>query len=225
MQRVLIADEIYGRLKGEKSFLDRTGIRLFHADTNRNLLALHIRERADLIIAGLDSRDMSGEALCSVIREDENLRKVSIIIVCGAGDRDIERCSLCRANAFVSSPVSTAVLLQEAYQLLHIAPRRKARVPVSLKIEGISKGRPFVCEVRNISSSGVLLSTSAILYEGDEVRCGIRLADGFRISAAGEVVRVLGKKWGADRAYGIRFAELRQEDADALEAFLRKKPE
>lgn len=223
MKKIIIAEDVYEQVKGEQCFLSRADVTLYRAGSNRSALMLHMKEHADLIIARLDSQDMSGEELCSVIRDDATLRKVSLIIICDDQERDVERCTLCRANAFMASPVNPAVLFQEAHHLLHIASRKKSRVSMTLKTEGSSRGRPFICEVENISSSGMLIKSSAVLYEGDVVQCSIALSDTTRIKTAGEVVRLIGKTPDAKSGYGIRFSEISPDYARKIEEWIRKK--
>ena len=221
MKKVIIAEEIKALLKKEKSFLERSDIRIFKADTNSRALALHKTEKADLIIAMLDTPDMSGEELCSIIRGDDELRGVSIIIVSSKGEAELERCIKCRANAFVSSPVNNAVLLQEAHQLLNIAPRKACRIPISVKFDGTLKGRPFTGHLEDISSSGMLFRSSYALFEGDTIICTFSLGSD-RITAPAEIVRVFGKKPGHDAIYGISFSDINPDAVSAIEAFVKK---
>jgi len=143
MKKVIIAKDIWAVLYKEQSFLNRSDIRIFTATTNEKALAIRKNEKADLIIAKLDTPKMSGEILCSLIRENEELRNVSVIIVCSENEADLERCEQCRANVFISSPINNAILLQEAHQLLHIAPRMSLRVPINIKLNGTKKKNPL----------------------------------------------------------------------------------
>ncbi len=223
MKKVIIAEDIKAILEKEQSFLSRAGIRIFTAATNERALSLHRDEKADLIIAKLDTPGMSGEMLCSLIRDDEELRNVSLIMVCSASEADLERCVQCSANVFISSPINSAVLLQEAHQLLHIAPRTSCRISMSVKLEGRSKGIPFIGSLENISTSGMLFRTAALLSEGDTVQCSFSLPDSTRITANAEIMRVLGKEAGQDtNRYGIRFTDPGVDLISAIEALVEK---
>ena len=216
MKKVIIAEDIKEILTKEQSFLNRRGIRTFTAPTNDKVLSLHRAEKADLIIAHLDAPGVSGEKLCSIIRDDKDLCSVSIIIVCSGTEANLERCVQCRANVFISAPISTAVLLQEAHQLLHIAPRTSCRISMSVKLEGRSKENPFIGSLVNVSTSGMLFRAAAILSEGDSIQCSFLLPDSTRITSNAEIVRVLGKESGQDAyCYGIRFTD---PDIDVISA-------
>jgi len=221
MKKVIVAKDIRAILVKEKSFLNRTGIRTFTAASNLKALALHRAVRADLIIARLNTPDMSGETLCSLIRDDDELRNVSLMIVSSDTEADLERCVQCRANAFISSPIDSAVLLQEAHRLLHVAPRTSCRIPVRVKLYGKIKERSFTGYTKNISTSGMLFGTAAELFEGDSVTCSFDLPGPGHITANAEIVRIVGKEAGHDATrYGIRFTNPGTDLISALNTFI-----
>jgi len=223
MKKVIIAKDIKALLEKKKTFLDRSALRLFAAPSNEKVLALHRALKADLIIAKLNMPEMSGETLCSVIRDDDELQHVSIIIVCSENESDLARCIQCRANAFISSPVDTALLLQEAHRLLNIAPRTSYRIPIRVKFFGKSKQRVFTGYTENLSASGMLLCTMSHLFEGDSVMCSFSVPVSQQITVQAEVVRVLGKEPGhSGNCYGIKFADLGTNAASAIQAFVEK---
>ena len=224
MKRLIVAKDIRTILVKEKSFLNRTGIRTFTAASNLKALALHRAVKADLIIARLDTPDMSGERLCLLIRDDDELRNVSLIIVSSDAEADLERCVQCRANAFIPSPIDSAVLLQEAHKLLHVAPRTSCRIPVRVKLYGKTKERPFTGYTKNISTSGMLFGTAAELFEGDPVTCSFDLPGCGHITATAEIVRVIGKEAGHDATrYGVRFTRPGTDLVSALKVFIEDK--
>jgi len=169
---------------------------------------------------------MSGENLCSLIRADHKLRSVSIIIVCSETAANLQRCAQCGANAFISSPVNTAVLLQEAHQLLHITQRKTCRIPLKVRIEGRAMGKPFTGSIENISTAGLLIHTDAVLFEGDDIQCSFDLQDSGRIYLSAEVVRTVEIQDSSSlkKYYGVRFTDIGDADASDIEAFMKTKP-
>jgi len=218
MKKVIIAKDISALIEKEKSFLGRSDIKILKADTNSKALALHRAEKADLIIAKLDSPDMSGEKLCSLIRNDDELRRVSIMIICSASEADSERCIKCDANAYMSIPINTAVLLQEAHHFLYIAPRESYRIPIKIKLEGKRNGSSFTGYSENISSSGMFFRSSAELFEGDTIICSFSLGPRL-ITATAEIVRVLPKVPGLGAGYGVSFVDIRPDAVSVIEEF------
>lgn len=223
MKKVIIAEDLKISLEKDHSFFNRSDIRTIPAATNGDILSLHRAEKANLIITYLDMPEMNSETLCALIRDDVELRNVSIIIVCSETPSNLQRCVQCGANAFITVPVNHAVLLQEAYQLLHVTPRRSCRIPLKLKIEGASKEKPFTGRVENLSSSGMLFQSSAIFFEGDTIKCSFSLPDSTRITGIAEIVRVMKKENEKDTThlYGVRFPDLSDADTSALESFVK----
>ena len=223
MKKVIIAKDIKTIIEKKRTFLDRSAVRLFAAPSNEKVLALHRALKADLIITKLNMPEMSGETLCSVIRDDDELQHVSIIIVCSENESDLARCIQCRANAFISSPVDTELLLQETHRLLNIAPRTSYRIPIRVKFFGKSKQRVFTGYTENLSSSGMLLCTISHLFEGDSVMCSFSVPVSQQIRVEAQVVRVLGKEPGhSGNCYGIKFSDLSVNAASAIRAFVEK---
>jgi len=222
MKKVIIAENIWTILKKDHSFLNRSDVKTFIATANEEILALHRTGKANLIITSLDMPGMNGEHLCSLIRDDAALRKVSIIIVCPETAENLRRCEQCDANAFIATPVNSAVLLQEAYRLLHVTPRRSCRIRVKLTIEATAKEKPFTGYIENISASGMLFLSPEPLFEGDTLQCSFSLPGLSRIVTVAEIVRVMKRENEAEplNRYGVIFPEISDNDIYIIEKFV-----
>jgi CheY-like chemotaxis protein len=222
MKKVIIAEDIWTVVKQDDSFLNRSDVKTFLAAANEEILAIHRTEKANLIITNLDMPGMNGEQLCSSIRDDADLRKVSIIIVCPETAENLRRCEQCDANAFIAAPANSAVLLQEAYRLLHITPRRACRIRVKLTVEGTAKEKPFSGYMENISSSGMLFLSPEVLFEGDTLQCSFTLPGLSRIVTVAEIVRVMKKEDESAplNRYGVIFPEITDNDVYIIEKFV-----
>jgi CheY-like chemotaxis protein len=223
MNKIIIAEDIKRFFEKQKSFLDRSNIGIFAITSNDGALDIHRTEKANLIITKLDMPGMSTETLCSAIRKDEALRRVSIIIVCPNDKAEIERSMKCRANAIITMPLNPEDFLEKTHRLLNISKREAYRVLSSIKVEGKSQNKPFFCFLENISASGILLETDNILDIGDTLRCSFFLPNSINIIADGEIVRaIINKNEFEANQYGIRFINLPPEYSAAIEAFIEK---
>lgn len=220
-KKIIVTEDIIRILKKEQSFLDRSGFMLLPARSNEDILAVHKKERADLIVAGLDSNPISGEKLCSIIREDPELCAVSIIIVCPS-ESDSDRCMACNANAFLPSAVSSVVLLQEMHRLLNIAMRGSCRFPLKIKLEGKKTKASFSGSIENISVSGMLFSSGAELSEGDTITCSFSLPVSGTITAEAEIVRIK-ESQNKQSLYGVSFTDPDNNLISAIEKFITPK--
>jgi uncharacterized protein (TIGR02266 family) len=215
MKKVIMPQDIYELLRPEQSFLSRADMRIRPAGSNSQALALHRAEIVDLIIAYLDTGEMSGGELCGQIREDTGLRGVSLLLICGAQESEIEHCVNCNANAYVTMPITSAVLLQEAHRLLNIAPRKTCRVPVKIRLECQTRGKRFTGMIENISTAGLFFRSSAVLPEGATVHCTFAVPGGRQVTVPGEVVRILSDELQA--GYGVSFFDISTEAVSAIE--------
>jgi CheY-like chemotaxis protein len=223
MKKIIIAADIYEELRKEQSFLNRSDMKTFTAVNNEEVLAIHKTEKADLIVTKLDTPSMNGETLCSLVRQDHDLSRVSVLIVCSNAPSDHERCLKCQANSFFAIPINNPVLLQEMYQLLQVSPRMSCRIPISVKIDGTLRKMPFTAHIENISISGILFRTAAYLSEGDTITCTFSLPGSSRVTVNAEIVRVVeSRRKKEPHVYGVKFIDLSLESLSAIEAFVEK---
>ena len=224
IKKILIAHDIKSVIEKEESFFNRENIRILTSSSNEEALSIHKREKVDLIITRLDTPQMDGETLCSLIRNDNKLRRVSILMVCSSIKSDIKRQSKCKANAFVREPINLSILVEKAHQLLNIAQRESLRAPIVIKVHGKYKGKPFLCITENISASGMLFQTDRIIDQGDNIICSFFLPNSLHIRTEAEVVRVVEKETEFDTYYyGIRFSNLNSNEKSAIETYTKEK--
>ena len=221
MKKVLLADGLKGLFTERGSFIARAGIQVFTAATNDEALAVHGRERVDLIVTQLDMPGIRIEDLFSAIRNDKELRKVSTIIICKDTLAHRERCKKCRANAVFTLPVDAELLAVKAQQFLHVAPRKLYRAPLAVGIQGSFKNRPLPFWTENISARGMLIRTEEPLSKGDGIFFSFFLPDGTHVSGYGEIARVDQLATGAF-LYGIKFTDVAPADSSAIEAVVKE---
>jgi CheY-like chemotaxis protein/Tfp pilus assembly protein PilZ len=208
----------------KSSFLNRADIRLFTAATSEDVLATHQTEKVNLIIAPVDMPGMNSERLYALIRDDRELRTVSVILVCPDEPAAIERATRCKANTAVTLPIDVPKLLEKAQQLLDISWRESYRVLLSVRVEGNTKDTSFFCSSENISTTGILIETDKALKQGDHVLCSFFLPDAKQIKTGGQIIRVIKQAPGAKTArYGVIFNQLTPEARSAIEDFVEKK--
>jgi len=222
VKKILIVADLQTLIEKEKGILNRSDFKFFTATSSVEALNIHKVEKVDLIITNLDMPVISGDKLCSIIRKDEKLKKVSIIIVCGRSNSDIDRCTKCNANSYITRPVKPSLLLEKVSQLLDIPVRQSYRVLLKVKVDGKYKNEPFFCYSRNISRSGILLETERVLSKGDPIYCSFFLPDSKNITASGEVVRV-SKSGTGTYMYGVKFSNLDPTSGSDIEAFIRNR--
>ncbi len=223
MKKVLLANDIQDLVVRKASFLGRSDITLFTAATNDELFRTHGREKADLIITRLDLPGIPSEEMFRAIRESDELRGVSTIIICKDTLLSRERCGRCMANAVFTLPVDVPRLFVKAHELLDIAPRQYYRAALAVGIQGQFKDRPLPFWTENISVTGMLIKSQEPLSRGDGIFFSFFLPDGRHVSGYGEVTRT-DRSAAAhdDYRYGVKYTNVEPEAEAAIKAVVEQ---
>lgn len=220
MKKILVLKDIKADVDKKGGILSRAAFRIVTANSNREVLEMHKQENFDLIITQLKSPGLDGDELCSLIREDGNRCKVSVIIVCDNNKTDVDRSANC--NAVLTRPLSPETLSNLVFNLLNIPRREAYRVLINVQVNGKHDSKSFLCSSVNISCSGILIETDKKLETGDNVTCSFFLPGvKNKITVNGTVVRVNNKN--DINEYGIKFAHLNYEGRTSVEAFIQSK--
>ena len=142
-----------------------------------------------------------------MIRKDEELKHVSIIIVCTSAAPDIARVSRCKANSFITKPVQYLQLIDKVAQLVDIPERKSFRVLLKVSVSGKSAKGSFFCSSLDLSATGILLQTDRTFAIGDVISCDFFLPGASRIFTDVEIMRVTGNHDNTF-LYGARYVDL-----------------
>jgi CheY-like chemotaxis protein len=146
MKNIVIAKSILPAIEKSGTLFGRGGVKLHPAGTSEQVLDLHRRIKADLIITEYSLPVMNGAQLCSTIRAEPGLKDVSVIIAC------------------------------EVAELIIIPQRKDIRVLLRVAVDGRDEASPFFATSYNISVSGMLLETNHVLKAGDALKCIFNIA-------------------------------------------------
>lgn len=222
MKKLLIVDDLRTFIDRERSILNRSDLSIFTATSTEEALNLHKTEKMDMIIIDLDMPVMSGDKLCTMIRKNEELKNVSIVMVCNNTGPDLARIRTCKANAYVTRPLNSVQFIKTVGQLLDIPERKSYRVLIKLSVRGESRNESFFCSSRNISSTGILIETDKLLVKGDEISCSFFLPKSERIVADAEIARAVNISINTFQ-YGARFTNLSPAGKSAIDEFVNSK--
>ncbi len=223
MNHVVVAEDLKYLFAEKKTFLDRADISVFTAATNDEVLKIHQKHKADLIITLLDMPGIRSEELFNTIRGSEDLKRVSTIIVCRDTLDQRKRAKQCSANAVFPMPVDPALFHIKAQQFLHVAPRMAYRATLAVAIQGRFKNRPLPFRTEDISASGMLIKTEEPLAVGDGIFFSFFLPDGTHVSGYGESARAVPLVKVLDVFhYGIRFTDVAPSVKSSIEATVKK---
>ncbi len=223
LKKILVARELKNLLTEKNNFLERAGITTFTATSSDEILRMHRKENADLIVTQLDMPGIKTEELFTIIRNSEGLRDVSTIIICKDTLAQRDRSKRCNANAVFTMPVDAPLLHIKVQQFLNVAPRKSYRAALAVAIQGRFKDRPMPFWTENISSRGMLFKSGEQLSKGDGVFFSFYLPDGTHVSGYGEIARVDKPATDPDAfLYGIKFTNVDPGVQSAIEAVVEK---
>jgi CheY-like chemotaxis protein len=222
VKKVLIVEGIKSLQEQEKNILDNRGLQIFTAASGEEALAVHKTEQVDVIVARLDMAGMSGDSLCSFVRQDDTLKKVSFIMVCDNAKRDLEKCQKCGANSYMTRPVDPEVLLEKVNHLVDIPKRTGMRVLIKVSVKGDLRNQPFFCSSLNISTSGILLEVDKAASKGEIITCSFFIPGSDSITTDGEIMRIVEDPPGTF-FWGVKFINLSSGHKTAIETFVKKK--
>lgn len=221
MKKILLVNAVIAFYDRNKSLLNRSEFQILTAITCKEALQVHHQERVDLVIAELNMPDMQGDELCAQLRMEEELKNVSVILVCRDTPEDRARAAQCGANACITEPINPEKLLESIGQFLAVSTRRGYRVILKAHVRGERESAPFFCTSHNLSATGILFETDKLLNQGDRIACGFFLPGASQITADGEIVRSLEMPDGTLQ-YGVRFINLAPDYRGELERFVAK---
>lgn len=222
MKKILVVGNVRPVLDSAGGVLDRSTLKVLSAAANDDALNIHKSEKADIIIAPLDGAGMSGDSLCSMIRKDAAMKEVSIVLACLGRREELDKIGRCGANTYYVYNDGPDVLIEIILRLLSIRKRQSYRVVVHVKVEGKGETKLFVGQSQNVSATGILLETSAVLDKSDKVTCSFFLPGSKRIVAMGEVMRKA-EKSAAVIEYGVRFLDITKEAKGFIDDFIKSR--
>jgi two-component system alkaline phosphatase synthesis response regulator PhoP len=216
MKKIIFLDRVKQAVDHDL-FEELSGCEVFTAYSNADALRIHQKEKVSLIITELYGSGMSGAQFCSNVRENEELRDVSIIVCCRDNEIELREAAQCRANAVLTMPLSGDALRRKIDALLSIPARGSFHAQFSARTGGAPR-IAIDCRTENISVTGMLIRADAELRRGDLLQYSLDLAPAMSFAVQAEVVR-------ADRGrYGVRFARLDPAAQRAIEVLISRRP-
>ncbi len=221
VKKIVMPGDVKRQYADQLSFLGRKDIQMFEAETNDDILKVHIREKTDLIITRIDMPGRRSEELFEIIRSSKGLQNALSIILSDAGRVQQVRCTQCAPTAVLTLPLDPEVLNRHVLQLLGAGCRETRRVPYAAQLLAASGGDPFDCDIMNISSTGILFHSQQNLAPGQIISFSFLLPDHTPVDGEGEIMRVVRKitpPYGAE--YAVRMRNVAKRVQDAIDSFI-----
>ncbi len=221
-KKILIVDPVYTRLLLERTCLSRKEYKLFTTTKGLEGLEIARKEKPHLIFFSTDLKDIDGIEFCKKIREWEDTKKTSLLlIVAKEKDEIVNKIMSSGCNDYITFPLNRLILDQKLEVYLNIATRKSLRVMVQIKIETkSSKGLHLGTSV-NISKSGMLLETHISIPLFEEIFLKFFLPKiPQQIETKAKVVRE--EVFKNLKRYGIKFIDLEPSLGELIDDFVKK---
>lgn len=220
MKKIIIADNNDPEIQTLSGILKDNDFVVYIASSAEDALSLHLKYKADMIIADLDVEVSGGDGLANKLKENEEMRKgVYIILICNGRKADLERCGKSGVNSYVKRPVIPNDLLQRIRSVATTQYTRATRVLVKVDVKSLYHNESFFCTSKNLSISGILLESDKIMAKGDEISLSFFLPDEERVGTTGKVMRIA--RGGESRyVYGVEFVSMEDEHRAIIEKFV-----
>jgi two-component system chemotaxis response regulator CheY len=206
MPKLLILEALNPIIEGDGGLLSRKNIKVLTASSGEDILNIHRAEHVNLIITELKMPDMDGDKLCSLIRSDETLQKVSFVIVCEYDKSEMKRCGDCGVNAFITKPVTAEAIFSNIRKFLYVLERKDLRALYQGDVKCRSGETVFFAKADNISCSGILIHADQALEKGSDISCSFYI-EGEPVTVNGKIARVQKNPPGT-YFYGIQFVKI-----------------
>jgi len=205
-------------LRALRQALVRPGLTVFEAQSGRQALDVHRRERVDLIFLDFAMPGLDGEEVARRIRADPALRDVSIVMVADdARDTTRARSLKAGANDFLSKPIPLSEIQARIQRLIDVAARKTTKLLAQVEAPGGPAS--FIGRIVNLSTSGLLLETDAEVDLGRELALTFSLpGSDSRVHAGARVVRKAPGQGSAK--WGVRFTNVDEAGRRALKEYL-----
>ena len=196
---------------------------LTRAQSASEALRLASARRFDLTTASLPLPDKSAQQFVTELRAlDETDQFSPVIMLADGTDLEEARALSIPGLQVIGLRDSDSVYRHIISEALGVAARLAVRIPIRLEV-GIEAGRTFrFCETRNISRSGILISSSRPLPLGSNFRFELTFPYTLApLSGFAEVVRHTITNVEGTTGFGACFLSLYEEDDVRIQSFIQ----
>jgi CheY-like chemotaxis protein len=224
MKKVLLASASQSFLDRNAKLLMKRGFCLITAKSGEEALKLNKENQLDLILSDVQMADMSGCTLCSLIKSDENVRDVPVIVSCHDTRWSIDKVMQSGASGFILKPIDPIQLMEAIGGFVGLQLGRSKRVVLKVRVISKDQNLEFLCFSHDISNSGILFETGHQLLLSSRIICQFTLPGSCSIETEGKVVRKM-SALECDNLYGVKFIALRFSFRRAIDKYIASIPD
>lgn len=157
---ILLADDSKLFLQIEKTFLQRTRVKILTASDGKEALELAQQHLPNVVILDLNMPEMDGVECCHAIKQDPSLNDTAVMMVTTEGrPQDQDRCRNAGCDEVLLKPINRTEFLKKVEKLLRLPVRRK-RYQAKIKVQyGENDVSSLTGYSIDISTGGLFIKT------------------------------------------------------------------
>jgi uncharacterized protein (TIGR02266 family) len=228
-KKILLVDDVQLFLEQEKTFFNRELFDLLLANSGVEALAIIREERPDLVFIDLHMPEMDGDKCCRIIKSDQELHKIPVIMVTsGVNEEDFERSWQAGCDDIIVKPINRLYFMAITKKYLNIQFRKTPRHIARLRMHFGTNQETLLTEYCiNVSTGGVFIETENLLPV-DTI-----LAVEFILPQNVETIRCEGRVAWVNRpelvvnpnlpvGMGLQFINIGANDMNAIREYIKK---
>ena len=219
---ILLVDHSRGALLFQETILRRRDMKIKTALAGSEGLVRAKEDRPNLIIFGYDLFDMTAPEFCREIRESEDTKAISLLLVCDRNHSEHgDLCLSAGCNDVIFRPLQKPELDQKVERLTNIPVRRQLRTITKIEVSMEKNGRFVLARSVNISSTGMMVEVDRMLPQEGPVRLHFYLpGDPKPLQILAEILRA--EFAGSMSKYGMRFIEPTEEEKERIARYVHR---
>ena len=226
---ILLVDDSWLFLQMEKDYLQSCAVMVHLARTGQEALDLVRMVRPDLIFMDLYMPGMDGAACCELLKADPDMKEIPVVMIVTAdSEYDLERCRAAGCDHVIAKPVDRRTFLRAGYMFLPELAQVDLRLPcLALVVFKVGRTTHYGTSA-NLSSRGMFIAFDEKVMVDDPIAITFLIpgSDGEVVVANGRVAWLNGgsplRKPSLPKGFGVEFAHIEAEGAEALAAFLNR---
>ena len=219
---ILLVDHSRGALLFQETILRRRDMKIKTALAGSEGLVRAKEDHPNLIIFGYDLFDMTAPEFCREIRESDDTRAISLLLVCDRNHSEHgDLCLSAGCNDVIFRPLQKPELDQKVERLTNIPVRRQLRTITKIEVSMEKNGRFVLARSVNISSTGMMVEVDRMLPQEGPVRLHFYLpGDPKPLQILAEILRA--EFAGSMSKYGMRFIEPTEEEKERIARYVHR---
>lgn len=221
----------------EKTFtseLDRAGYRkmgihVHSASRSEDLVSLLNRVPIDIVVINMDHTKIDAIHALQAVKNDRRWNEIPVVLTSVQSCPKLRKLALTSgADLFVEQPLPRDYFIEKIKSMLSHETRSKQRITGSMTVDFVWDGQKGTSAVKDISLSGILISSPRLIPIGESISVEINLGASTKpILVTCEVVRHIQsheklKGDTAEQAIGLRFNQFRAEGKQRIESWIAR---